>query len=187
MLLWFLELFVLLFTSKSTCPIMQAGACSIWSRLWRSHGWLCSIRSCLRRSYSAFLIYYKKVKLKKKNWLAWDSNVHRSIASRMLYHHSTLDYQLNENKCSIYYQLCLGCGLQECRWSFGKNRLHPGIQSAVDGERLGLRRCKNKLRVPRRWTLHFEQVWHGSLHPRWRSTRPKKCGRTDGFSALYSR
>ena len=45
--------------------------------------------------------------------------------------------------------------LQECRSSFGKNRLQPGIQSAVDGKRLGLKPFKNKLRVPRKWGLHF--------------------------------
>ena len=53
-------------TSKSTCPIVQAGAFSIRSRLRRSPGWLCSIRSRLRRSHSALLIHYKKVELKKK-------------------------------------------------------------------------------------------------------------------------
>ena len=53
-------------TSKSTCPIVQAGACSIRSCLRRSHGWLCSIRSRLWRSHSALLIHYKKVELKKK-------------------------------------------------------------------------------------------------------------------------
>ena len=38
-----------------------------------------------------------------------------------------------------------GCAPYDCafgalipRWSFDKNRLHPGIQSNVDGERLGL-------------------------------------------------
>ena len=159
---------------------MQAGACSMRSRLRRSHGWLCSIRSCLRRSHSALLIHYKKVELKKKVDL---HRVRTCIChSRVGCVSSTAHWTINftENKCSIYYQLCLGCGLQECRWSFGKNRLHPGIQSTVDGEWLGLRRYKNKLCVPRRQALHFEQVWHGSLHPRQRSTRPKKCGRTDG-------
>ena len=170
---------------------MQAGACSIRSRLRRSHGWLCSIRSRLRRSHSALLIHYKKVELKKKlTYIGFEpTSVIRKSDALPPQHNWTINF--TENKCSIYYQLCLGCGLQECRWSFGKNRLHPGIQSAVDGERLGLRRYKNKLRVPRRRALHFEQVWHGSLHPRRRSTRPKKCGRTDGqtdgFSALYSR
>ena len=174
-------------TSKSTCPIVQAGACSIRSRLRHSHGWLCSIRSRLRRSHSALLIHYKRVELKKKIDLhGIQTYILQSWVGCVT---TTAHWTINfiENKCSIYYQLCLGCGLQECRWSFGKNRLHRGIQSAVDGERQGLRHYKNKLRVPRRRALHFEQVWHGSLHPRRRSTRPKKCGRTDGFSALYSR
>ena len=30
----------------------------------------------------------------------------------------------------------------------GKNRLHPGIQSAIDGEQLGLRPFKDKRCVP---------------------------------------
>ena len=50
-------------TSKSTSPIVQAGACSIRSCLQHSHEWLCSIRS---RSHSVLLIHYKKVELKKK-------------------------------------------------------------------------------------------------------------------------
>ena len=60
------RLFTIVITSKSTCPIVQAGACSIRSRLRRSHGWLCSIRSRLRRSHGALLIHYKKVEPKKK-------------------------------------------------------------------------------------------------------------------------
>ena len=82
-------------TSKSTCPIVQAGACSIRSRLRRSRGWLYSIRSRLWRSYSALLVHYKKVKLKKKIDLHRIRNRHPSIVSRMHYHHSTLDNQLH--------------------------------------------------------------------------------------------
>ena len=130
----------------------------------------------------------KNVELKKKIDLhGIRTYIHQSrVGGVTTTAHWTINFIIN--KCSIYYQLCLGCGLQECRRSFSKNRLHPGIQSAVDGERLRLRRYKNKLRVPRRRALHFEQVWHGSWR---RSTRPKKCGwtdgQTDGFSALYSR
>ena len=58
--------YILSLTSKGTCPIVQAGACSIRSCLRRSHGWLCFIRSRLRRSHSALLIHYKKIELKKK-------------------------------------------------------------------------------------------------------------------------
>ena len=158
---------------------MQAGACSIRSRLQCSHGWLCSIRSHLRCSHSALLIHYKKVWLKKK-------------LTSPEFEPTQSDFQAG---CSIttanwtylvYIFNCVWAAvLQECRWSFGKNRLHPGIQSAVDGERLGLRAFKNKLRVPRRWALHLDQVRRWYLHPRQRSTRLKNCRRTDG--RLFSR
>ena len=80
-----------------------------------SHGWLCSIRSRLRRSHSALLIHYKKVELKKK------INLHRIrtciCLSRVGCVTTAAQWTINftENKCSIYYQLCLGCSLQECR------------------------------------------------------------------------
>ena len=41
---------------------------------------------------------------------------------------------------------------------FGKNRLHPCIQSAVDGKRQRLETFRNKLVDARRRGLHFEQV-----------------------------
>ena len=102
-------------TSKSTCPIVQAGACSIRSRLRRSHGWLCSIRSRLRRSHSALLIHYKKVELKKKiDLYGIQTYIRQSrVGCVTTSAHWTINF--TENKCSIYYQLCLGCGLQECR------------------------------------------------------------------------
>ena len=167
---------------------MQAGACSIRSRLRRSHGWLCSVRSCLRHSHSALLIHYKKVELKKKVDLhgiricICQSRVGCVITTA----HWTISF--TENKCSIYYQLCLGCGLQECRWSFGKNRLHPRIQSAVDGEQLGLRHYKTNFVFPEDGRFisskfDMDPCTHGE-DP---LDQKNADGRTDGFSALYSR
>ena len=57
-------------------------------------------------------------------------------------------------------------GLRFCR-NVGevsaKNRLHPGIQCAVDGEQQSLEPFLKNLRVPQGWALHIEQVWRRSM------------------------
>ena len=113
--LFLLKILPILYTSKSTCPIVQAGACSIRSRLRRSHGWLCYIRSRLRRSHNALLIHYKKVELKKKIDLRRIRTCICQSRAECVTTTAHCIINFTENKCSIYYQLCLGCGLQECR------------------------------------------------------------------------
>ena len=54
--------------------------------------------------------------------------------------------------------------LQEFSLSFGKNCLHPGIQSDADGKRQGLEPFLKKFHVPQGRALHIEQVWHRSVH-----------------------
>ena len=137
---------------------MQAGACSIRSRLRRSHGWLCSIRSRLRRSHSALLIHYKKVELKKKIDLhGIQTYIHQSrVECVTTIAHWTINF--TENKCSIYIINCVWAAVCRNVGEVLARIVYPGIQSAVDGKQLELRRYKNKLRVPRRRALHFEQV-----------------------------
>ena len=69
-----------------------------------------------------------------------------------------------------------GCGVGEV---FSKNRLHRGIQSAVDGERQSLEPYLKNLRVPQEWALHIEQVWRRSVEKPRSYVRAKKCGQTD--------
>ena len=76
---------------------------------------------------------------------------------------------------------------------FHKDGLHPGIQSDVDGERLGLEPFIKNLRVPQGRALHIEQVWRRSVEKPRSYVRAKKSAdrrtdrQTDGFSPLYSR
>ena len=72
---------------------------------------------------------------------------------------------------------------------FGKNRLHPGIQSAVDGKRQRLETFRNKLADARRRGFHFEQVRSLNVARRQSYERNEKSAdrQTDGFSSLYSR
>ena len=103
---------------------MQAEACSIRSRLRRSHGWLCSIRSRLRRSHSALLIHCKKVELKSDALPPQHTGQSTSLKTNVVY-------------------------IINCVWAaVCRNVVHPGIQSAVDGERLGLRRYKTNFMFP---------------------------------------
>ena len=64
---------------------------------------------------------------------------------------------------------------------FGKNCLHPCIQSAVNGKQQQLETFCNKLVDARRRGLHFEQVGSRYVARRQSYERgEKKCGQTDG-------
>ena len=63
-----------------------------------------------------------------------------------------------------------------------RNRLHPGTQSDVDGERQRLEPFKNALRYLQRRALHIEHIWRRSgLKPRSNRRTEKSADRQTAF------
>ena len=103
--------------------------------------------------------------------------------------HSTLD--INHSVQEMYIVYIINCVwaavLQECRGSFGKNRLHPGIQSAIDGERLGLRPLKTNFMFLDDWrfiSINFDI--DPCIHGRDPLNQKTADGRTDGLGHFRS-
>ena len=63
---------------------------------------------------------------------------------------------------SIYYQCVWAAVYRNVAEDSARNRLHPGTQSDVDGERQRLEPFKNILRDLQRRALHIEHIWRRS-------------------------
>ena len=70
----------------------------------------------------------------------------------------TTNTKVEINVVRLYNQLCLGCGLQECRRSFWQESSIPSHTKRRRWQTAVVRNFQNKLVDVRRRSLHFEQV-----------------------------